>query len=79
VKSGRIPGTRSSTSWRREIACGNDPVEALLAAVDELRQVGRGEVWRIGVAHDNGCPALDGAGMPACTCELIQLEARRAA
>jgi hypothetical protein len=74
----RIPGT-SSTTWRREIACGVDPTAALLRALDEFRQIRRGQVWSIGIAHDDGCPSLRGAGMPGCTCELVRLEARRAA
>jgi len=73
----RIPRT-SSTTWRREIACGVDPAAALLRALDDFHPP-RGEIWRIGVSHDDGCPSLRGAGMRACTCELVRLEARRAA
>jgi hypothetical protein len=78
VKRRRVPGTRSAT-WRREVACGGDPVGAVVAACGEFRPFRRGDEWSIDVAHDDSCPALDGAGMPACTCEIIQLAARRAA
>ena len=37
-----------------------------------------GQVWGLGVGHDDSCSSLDGGGMPACTCEIVRLEARRA-
>ena len=73
----RIPGTSAST-WRRE-ACGTDPTAALVRALAEFRAIRAGEVWSVGVGHDDGCPAIERGGMPACTCELVRLEARRAA
>lgn len=72
----RIPGTRSPQ--RREVACGPDPELALVRALRDL-PIHAGQIWSIGVAHDDGCPALEQGGMPACTCELVWLEARRAA
>ncbi len=74
----RVPGTSAST-WRREVACGIDPTRALVQALDELRAIRAGQVWRIGVRHDDGCPAIDTGPMAACTCEIVRLEARRAA
>lgn len=74
----RVPGT-SSNVWRREVACGVDPAGALVRALVELRAGRAGQVWSVGVAHDDGCPSLEQGGMPACTCELVWLEARRAA
>jgi hypothetical protein len=74
----RIPGT-TSTVYRREIATGGNPVRAMARALDEFRPVRAGQVWSLGVGHDEGCPALAGGGMVACTCELVTLEARRAA
>jgi hypothetical protein len=74
----RIPGTTSAT-YRREIVCGIDPTAAPLQAVSELRDARAGQVWDLGVSHDDGCPSLKGGGMPACTCEIVGLEARRAA
>jgi hypothetical protein len=61
------------------IACGNDPARALIRALAEFRAIRAGEVWSIGVGHDDGCPSLNHGGMPACTCELVRLEAKRAA
>lgn len=75
----RIPGTSSSAVYRREVACGVDPAGAVVRALEEFRTVLAGQVWSIGVGHDDGCPSLTGGGMPACTCELVRLEARRAA
>ena len=63
--------------WRRDVACGSNAQLALVRALTTL-PTGRGQVWSLGVSHDDGCPALTG-GMPACTCELVQLEARQAA
>jgi len=74
----RIPGTRSNV-WRRDIACGGDPTGALVQALAEFRAVRAGHAWNVGIAHDEGCPALKAGGMSACTCEIVQLEARRAA
>lgn len=71
----RIPGT-SSPRWRREIVCGVDPIRALVRAVSDLPL--RGGVWTVAVRHDDGCPAIE-TGMGACTCELVELAARRAA
>ena len=74
----RVPGT-DSTIWRRDIACGIDPTDALVRALAEFRAMRRGEVWSVGVGHDDGCPAIDTGPMAACTCEIVRLEARRAA
>jgi hypothetical protein len=72
----RIPGT--SSPRYREIACGNAPELALIRALTEFRAIRAGEVWSVGVDHDDSCSSLDGGGMPACTCETVRLEARRA-
>ena len=78
TRRSRVPGTSSSV-WRREVACGIDPAGALVRALAEFRAIRAGEVWRVGVGHDDGCPAIDVGPMAACTCELVRLEARRAA
>jgi hypothetical protein len=65
--------------YRREVACGNDPAASLIRALAEFRAIRAGQVWSIGVRHDDGCPSLGAGGMPACTCEIVQLEAKRAA
>lgn len=74
----RIAGTSSSSGWKREIATGGDPVGAV---VEAWRRLPRrpGGVWTMGISHDDGCPALAGRSMLACTCEIVWLEARRAA
>jgi hypothetical protein len=65
--------------WRREIVCGADPRSALARALLQL-PVSGGEVWSIGVRHDDGCGSLEpGASMQVCSCEIVELEARRAA
>ena len=74
----RVVGTHSPR-YRCEVACGVDPTLALVRALTEFRAIRGGGVWNIGVAHDTGCPSLEQGGMPACTCELVRLEARRAA
>jgi hypothetical protein len=74
----RVPGTRSPR-WRKEIACGNDPTLALVRALSDLPAAGAG-VWSIAVHHDDGCPAFEQGGpMGSCSCELVEIEARRAA
>jgi hypothetical protein len=70
--------SRRRDVYRRDVACGVDPRSALTRALLEL-PVSRGEVWTVGVGHDDGCPSLEGGGMPACTCEIVGVEARRAA
>jgi hypothetical protein len=62
-----------------EIPTGGNPLMALIRARHDLG-VGRGpQVVRITVSHDPECPCLLGRPMPACTCELIGLKARRVA
>ena len=73
----RVPGTSSSV-WRRDIACGVDPARAFVGVLADL-PVHAGQVWSIAVRHDDGCPSIERGGMPACTCEIVRLEARRAA
>jgi hypothetical protein len=73
----RIPGTTSV--WRRDIATAGNPTSALVEALKELRAVRTGQVWSVGIGHDAACPSLKDGGIPACTCEIIWLEARRAA
>ena len=73
-----IPGT--STIYRREVACGIDPTRAIVQALAEFRAVRAGHIWSVDVQHDDGCPSLKAGGtMGACSCEIVQLEARRAA
>jgi hypothetical protein len=69
----------SGVTFRLEVATGGDPARVLVRAVLALPRR-RGEVWTVAVRHDDGCPALDAGGpMAACTCELVELRARRAA
>jgi hypothetical protein len=74
----RIARTTSNL-WRRDLACGIDPAGALSRALAELHAVRAGQVWSVGIGHDDGCPALSGRSMSSCTCELVRLDARRAA
>lgn len=61
-----------------DVATGNDPTAAVGAAM--LAFTGRPQVFNIGVAHDDGCPSVEkNAGMPACTCEIVQIHVRRVA
>ena len=60
-------------AWRRDVACGSDPVVALAHALRELPKPG---LWLTDVKHDEDCPAV-GKDMRACTCEIVRLEARR--
>lgn len=76
MKQHRIPGTTSTPTWSLEIACGIDPAGALVRALEDA-PVGAGEIWDIAVHHDAGCPATNGSSMPACTCELVRLDAAR--
>lgn len=68
-------------SWRIDVATGNDPVGALLRALDALiaAEGEAGDVWSFGAGHDEGCPVMGGAADAACDCEIVQLRARRAA
>ncbi len=59
------------------IATGADPVKAVAAAISGLPAVNP-HVWRVSVAHDDGCPCTeDGKPMGYCTCEIVDLTARR--
>lgn len=33
----------------------------------------RGILLRTDLEHDDGCPCLDGAGTPSCSCETVNL------
>jgi hypothetical protein len=72
----RIPHTRANI-WRREVAIGRHPVEAVCTALLEM-PTHAGEVWSTGIAHDDGCLALR-HGLRACDCEIVKLTARRVA
>lgn len=68
----------TSGGWLRDVACGNDPEAAFLRAMAELPH-DDGECWVVATKHDQGCPALERGEMRRCRCELVWLEARRAA
>lgn len=68
---------RATPNWRRTIATGGRPVEAVCAALAEVR--GPAGIWPTIVRHDAGCPCLHGHSLPACDCELVELESRRVA
>lgn len=74
----RVPGTPGRRAVRIEVATGGNPVDALIRASAALpfRPAG---VWSIAVHHDTGCPATPFGPMAACTCEIVELVARRAA
>jgi hypothetical protein len=74
----RIPGT-TTKAWRCDVATGGDPTGALVRAIEEFRAIRRGHIWRLDISHDDGCAALAGRGMGACSCEVVRLEGRRAA
>ena len=65
-RRGRVPGTPGGRTFRLEVATGGRPVAALIrpaAAIPSRR----------------GCPATPFGPMEACTCEIVELLARRAA
>ena len=71
--------TRVGDIWRREIFIGGRPVEALTAALTEDDiPVRAGEIWDLGIGHDDGCPAMK-YGQHACDCEVVHLTATRLA
>jgi hypothetical protein len=53
-----------------------DAREAVAVASNIIRNASLG-VMR--VAHDEGCPALDGRGLAACTCSELELVLERVA
>ncbi len=73
----RVLGT-TSASYRLEVATGGKPVTALLRALERM-PVGRGQVWATDVHHDDECPALGTGPMHVCTCEVVDIAARRVA
>jgi hypothetical protein len=72
----RVPGT-TRASFRVEVATGVDPERALIDAASTLPLPAG--LWRFDVLHDGGCPVIAGVAMRRCTCEIVQLRARRAA
>ena len=74
----RVPGAKQTADYRREIATAGRAAETLLHVLYSL-PVGRGQVWRTSVHHDDGCPAIDTGPIGACTCEIVSVEARRVA
>jgi hypothetical protein len=61
-----------------EIATGGNAAAALVQANADL--AGTQSVYDVGVAHDDGCPALvSGGGLTACTCEILELHVTRLA
>jgi len=58
--------------------CGR-PVEAVASAF-RSRELDRGGVYHVSVAHDDGCPCLTrNLPLPACSCEIVRLHLRRRA
>ena len=74
----RVPGTEQPAVFRLAVATGGRPVDAFLQAVDSL-PTDRGQVWTTAVHHDQGCPALDTGPIAICTCEIVEIAARRVA
>jgi hypothetical protein len=74
----RIPGMSRPRDIRLEVATGGNPTRAFLRAA-MLIPWRPGEVWLTDVHHDDGCPATPDGPMAACSCEIVELRARRAA
>lgn len=63
-----------------EVATAGAPMLAVISAHQTLRISEKpGSIISMGIHHDDGCPCLDGHGMGDCTCEIVQLVARRLA
>ena len=77
ARRGRLPGTTKAV-YSLEVATGGRPVTALLRALERM-PVRRGQVWTTEVHHDDGCPALGTGPMHVCTCEVVEIAARRVA
>jgi hypothetical protein len=67
-----------SVVYRREVATGLDPEAAIVRALRDL-PLQAGELWDVGIGHDDECPSLASRRMDLCTCELVTLNARLAA
>jgi hypothetical protein len=59
-----------------DVSTAGNPVKALADALIELG-LEPGGVYRTGVAHDDGCPCLTGAGLRRCTCEIVRITQER--
>ncbi len=75
MKRQRVPGTTDPV-FRLEVATGGNPVSAFVRAMQTMPFV-RGQVWTTDVHHDDGCPALGTGPMHVCTCEVVEIAARR--
>jgi hypothetical protein len=62
-----------------EVATAGDPTVAVMRASAAWWRIDGGGVNKVTISHDDGCPCLHRRGLPACTCEIIGLEARRVA
>jgi hypothetical protein len=60
-----------------DVATGGDPVSAVATAGKSWAV--RGQVVKLTISHDDGCPCLGGRALPKCTCEVVGLKARRVA
>ena len=74
----RVPGTPGDRVFRVEVATAGRPVQAYLAAVEAIG-LRRGELWLTDMHHDDGCPGLEAESIPLCTCEIVEITARRVA
>jgi hypothetical protein len=68
--------TRVDLAVELDIACGGDPLAALLRTAP-VWNTSPGQIVRLTVHHDDGCPCLQGWPMPNCTCEVVGLRASR--
>lgn len=64
---------RPSERRRRELATGGRPRERLAEALASAHGTLTPGLHIVGVAHDEGCPAVEGRGMAACTCEIVEM------
>jgi hypothetical protein len=61
---------------RIEVATGGDPVRAFMEAIDRRRV--RAGVYRMSVAHDDGCPCVTHREpLTGCTCEILWITRER--
>jgi hypothetical protein len=71
-----LNGRPSAKRRRRAFATGGRPSERLAEALLAPGGIKPRSVNMVQVFHDDGCPCLDGQGMGACTCEVVEITSR---
>ena len=69
---------RSRFRLCRRVVIGGHPVRAVTKALLSM-PAGKGQVWEIGIAHDEGCGAVRHQRLDACDCEIVEITAERRA